>query len=142
MLIHHQQSTIPTSASNGSQYQFNDQLKQSTSPDKLNRSLEKIERNCPQETKGESKIFARKRTFTELGLFDTSYPLKKQECYGNKIIDSSLLQTAINNSTIFKHCKNPNSNLVLIQDDLKRHGLNGTLSLQCSIVKQALSEYQ
>ena len=60
--------------------------------------------------------------FIELGLFDISYPSKKQECYDNKIIDSSLLQTAINNSTICKHCKNPNRYLVLVQDDSKRHG--------------------
>ena len=135
MPVHHRQPTTSTSASNDSTTRstsYNDQLEKKTSPDKLNCSLEKLERNCPLKTKEESKIFRRKRAFTELGLFDTSYPPKKQECYGSKIIDSSLLQTAINNSTICKHCKNPNSSLVLVQDDSKRHGLNETLNLQCS----------
>ena len=87
----------------------------------------------PENKRRKQNFYNEKRAFTELGLFDTSYPPKKQECYGNKIIDSSLLQTAITNSTICKHCKNPNSYLVLVQDDSKRHGLNETLSLQCSI---------
>ena len=142
MPVHHQQQTPSTSAASNDSTpstSYNNQLKQNTSPDKINRSFEKIERNCPLKTKEESKIFTRKRAFTELGLFDISYPPKKQECYGNKIIDSSLLQTAINNSTICKHCKNPNSYLVLdlVQDDSKRHGLNEVFNVQ--FVKQAPS---
>ena len=140
MPAHHQQQIKLTSvASNDSTIitSYNDQLKQNIPPDKLNRSVQKIERNFPLKTKEESKIFTRKRAFTELGLFDTSYPLKKQEFYGNKIIDSFLLQISIIYSTICKHCKNPNSYLILVQDDSKKHGFNKTLSLQYSICEKS-----
>ena len=103
MPVHHQQQTTSTSAASNDSTpstSYNDQLKQNTSPDKLNHSVEKIEWNCPLKTKEESKIFTWKRAFTELGLFDKSYPPKKQECYSNKIIDSSSLQTAVTNSII------------------------------------------
>ena len=50
---HQQQTTSTSAASNDStsSTSYNDQLKENTSPDKLNRSVEKIERNCPLKTK-------------------------------------------------------------------------------------------
>ena len=53
MPVHHQQQTATSAASNDStsSTRYNDQLKQNTSPDKLNRSVEKIERNCLLKTK-------------------------------------------------------------------------------------------
>ena len=64
---HQQQTTSNSAASNNStpSTSYNDQLKQNTFPDKLNHTVEKIERNCTLKTKKESKVFTRKRAFTE-----------------------------------------------------------------------------
>ena len=89
MPVHHQQLTASTSASNDStpSTSYNDRLKLSTSPDKLNRSLEKTERkiNFLLKTKEESKIFTRERAFAELGLFNTSYPPKSRNARAIKL---------------------------------------------------------
>ena len=68
MPVHHQQQTTSTSAASNDSTpstSYNDQLKQNNSPDKLNCSIEKIERNCPLKTKEESKIFTRKKEHSQ-----------------------------------------------------------------------------
>ena len=65
MPVHHQQQTTSTSAvSNDTtpSTSYNNQLKQNTYPDKINRSFEKTERNCPLRTKEGSKIFTTKKS--------------------------------------------------------------------------------
>jgi len=103
------------------------------SPEKINRSFDKIERNCPLKEKEMGSIMTRKRVFSELGIDSHSSSSAKKPCYANKIIDSGLLQNALNISAICKQCKNPNSKLTLLQDESKRHGLSETLILRCTI---------
>ena len=61
--VRHQQQTISNSAASNNSTpstRYNNQLKQNTFPDKLNNTVD-----CPLKTKKESKVFTRKRAFTE-----------------------------------------------------------------------------
>ena len=105
-----------------------------SSPGKLNRSLDKIKRNCPLLKEEQTKVVTRKQAFN-LGLVDNNNdgrnPMLK--AHSNKIIDATLLQDCISKAAICSHCRSPDSLLELWQNDNKRHGLNEALFLKCNL---------
>ena len=100
-----------------------------STPDKLNRSFEKISENCPILKSEREQVLTRQKAFN-LGLTSTvSHP--STEAFGNKIINSKLLDMALEKIAICKMCKSSNGSLKLFQVDRGRSGLDESLYLEC-----------
>ena len=107
---------------------------ESSTPDKLNRSLDKIDSNCPLFAIEKDETMTRNRAF-ELGIVSGSSTTSKKAnfgAYGCKIVDIGVLCEVLEKVAICKTCKNPNSHLKLFQDDSKRIGLHEKLFFQCT----------
>ena len=101
----------------------------SSTSDKLNRSFEKISENCPIFKSEREPVLTRQKAFN-LGLTSTvSHP--STEAFGNKIINSKLLDMALEKLAICKMCKSSNGSLKLFQVDRRRSGLDESLYLEC-----------
>eukprot|EP00795_Rhopilema_esculentum_P000794 gene794-10524_t len=101
----------------------------SSTPDKLNRSFEKISENCPILKSEREQVLTRQKAFN-LGLTSTvSHP--STEAFGNKIINSKLLDMALEKIAVCKMCKSSNGCLKLFQVDRRRSGLDESLYLEC-----------
>ena len=101
----------------------------SSTPDKVNRSFDKINENCPILQSEKEQILTRQKFFALGSTQKRSY--SSTEAFGNKIINSKLLNMAMEEIAICKICRSPKGCLKLFQEDAKRSGLDESLFLQC-----------
>ena len=97
----------------------------SSTPDKLNKSLEKINENCPILKAEREQLLTRQKAF-DLGSTRKSLN-RSAEAFGNHIISSKLLSMAMEKIAICKICRSPKSCLKLFQENGKRSGLDESL---------------
>ena len=106
------------------------------SPAKVNRSLEKINRNCPILKAKNNTVLTRNKAFM-MGYASTSMK-QITKIHSNKIIASSSLQDFFNKSAICSSCKSSQGTLELWQDDTVRAGLRETLFTKCTACKKVV----
>ena len=101
-----------------------------TLPVMKNKSSEKLKNSLfnKLEASPNKRYFTRK-TAVDLGL----KPSCKDVARGNRIVDVDILNELLKCNTICKHCKNPKSELTLLEDPKTRKGLACKLILKCNM---------
>ena len=111
-------------------------------PDKLNRSFEKIDKNCPLLEVERNEIITREKAF-QLGII-TSTPVSTKNgsfitAHGNKISSSNNLQESLSRTAVCASWKSQDGKLELFQNDSVRRGLDEELTLICTNCKHTCS---
>jgi len=114
---------------------------QSTStPEKANRSFEKITRNCPLLKQEKRQMLTRKRAHAlgfepikrkERKLVGSTTPTDLFAAHGFKLMNMNNLQSALFSTAICKFCKSSKGRLMLFQNDQHRRGLDEELVIKC-----------
>ena len=107
------------------------------SPDKANRSKEKIERNYPLHEKDSSIMLTRKRALS-LGYDQRKRKRQKvtstadqTSAHGFKLVQFDNLNCVLYNMAICSSCKSVKGKLILLQNDQHRSGLDEQLIIRC-----------
>ena len=115
----------PSTSSTSPQYSKN------TFGNLINRSLEKLTRNCPilAEEQIDDTVNTRKR---KLDLYNkNTVGLVREHAHGFKVMNINNLLTSLSSAAVCRLCKDPKGTLQLWQDNSKRRGLHEVLFWKC-----------
>ena len=113
----------------------------SSTPEKLNRSFEKIDDNCPllkikrEETITRAKGFQlgiNKSTPTTSSAKEGHNSSQYIKAYGNKLVTIENLQKILTKAAVCASCRLAKGKLELFQNDSARKGLDEELTLLCT----------
>ena len=99
----------------------------------INKSLEKLKRNCPLFAEEQSEYINERRKCLDLYSKDSLGLASGRElAHGFKVMNTSNLLTSLSKAAVCRLCKDPKGTLQLWQDNSKRRGLHEVLFWKCS----------